>query len=145
MDNADDNDDSDANILCELQTLLKLTGQISTGGSAKVLIQSGKCQLNGVVETRRAKKLFAGDVVTFGGVEYSVDVLVSETNYVYKPKIKKVKPDAKIDEFGNKEFGGRFRSEEWRAERKEKKKAKKYKDGEWKPREARAGSAGESE
>lgn len=108
-------------ILCDLQTLLRLTGSLQTGGSAKVAIQSGTCQLNGTVETRRAKKLFRGDVVIFEGKEYSVDQVVLDKNYVYKPKEKKIKPEARVDEFGNREFGGRFRSDEWRAERKKQK------------------------
>mmetsp|Transcript_6252 Transcript_6252/g.7927 ORF Transcript_6252/g.7927 Transcript_6252/m.7927 type:complete len:211 (-) Transcript_6252:97-729(-) len=107
--------------LCDLQTLLRLAGCLDTGGSAKVAIQSGSCILNGAVETRRAKKLFPGDIVTFQGVDYPVQQIVCDKNYVLKVKTKKIKPMAKIDEFGNKEFGGRFRSNEWRAERKQKK------------------------
>lgn len=107
--------------LCDLQTLLRLTGSLQSGGSAKVAIQSGTCSLNGGVETRRAKKLFSGDVVFFEGVEYNVDEVVSRKNYIYKSKEKKVKPKAAVDEYGNKEFGGRYRSDEWRAERKQKK------------------------
>ena len=114
-------EDSSGPILCDLQTLLRLTGSLDTGGSAKVAIQSGTCKLNGDVETRRAKKLFNGDVVTFRGKEYNVEQVVLDKNYVYKPKEKKIKPEARVDEFGNREFGGRFRSDEWRAERKQKK------------------------
>lgn len=84
-------------------------------------IQSGECHLNGVLETRRAKKLFPGDVVSFQGVDYSVNDIVRDKKYVYKPKQKKAKPVAQVDEDGNKEFGGRFRSDEWRAERKQRK------------------------
>jgi len=111
--------------LCELQTFLKLTGAVQTGGQAKFVIQGGECYLNGEVETRRAKKLFKGDQVFFD--EKSFDVLdeVNNRGYVYKVKQKKIKPMAKIDADGNLEFGGQFRSEEWRAERKEKKAAKK--------------------
>mmetsp|Transcript_13997 Transcript_13997/g.18382 ORF Transcript_13997/g.18382 Transcript_13997/m.18382 type:complete len:188 (+) Transcript_13997:117-680(+) len=112
--------------LCDLQTLLRLAECLDTGGSAKVAIQSGACTLNGTLETRRAKKLFPGDVVVYQGTkEINVDQVVSDKNYVYKPKVKKVKPQAKVDEFGNKEFGGRYRSEEWRAERKMKKAERK--------------------
>jgi ribosome-associated protein len=111
--------------LCELQTFLKLTGAVQTGGQAKTVIQGGECYLNGEVETRRAKKLFKGDEVFFD--EKSFDVLdeVNNRGYVYKVKQKKIKPVAKIDAEGNLEFGGQYRSEEWRAERKEKKAAKK--------------------
>mmetsp|Transcript_22637 Transcript_22637/g.31604 ORF Transcript_22637/g.31604 Transcript_22637/m.31604 type:complete len:192 (-) Transcript_22637:191-766(-) len=112
--------------LCDLQTLLRLAECLDTGGSAKVAIQSGACTLNGTLETRRAKKLFPGDIVVYQGTkEINVDQVVSDKNYVYKPKVKKIKPQAKVDEFGNKEFGGQYRSEEWRAERKMKKAERK--------------------
>lgn len=56
--------DADANsrVLC-LDQFLKLNGIAETGGQAKVLIQGGDVKLNGAVETRRRKKLSAGDVV----------------------------------------------------------------------------------
>ena len=52
---------------------MKLTGLVSTGGQAKVVIQAGQVWLNGVVETRRKKKLKAGDRVTFMGRTYVVE------------------------------------------------------------------------
>jgi ribosome-associated protein len=51
----------------QLDQFLKWKGLVSTGGQAKVVIQSGQVQLNGAVETRRRKKLKAGDKVTFAG------------------------------------------------------------------------------
>ena len=106
--------------LCDLQTLLRLASLTDTGGTAKAVIQSGECQLNGTVETRRAKKLFKGDLVTFEGSDYNVEEIVKSTNYVYKPKKKhKMLPN-----------GGRYRSEEWRAQRKERK-AAGYGSDEW--------------
>lgn len=51
----------------QLDQFLKWQGLVSTGGQAKVVIQSGQVQLNGVVETRRKKKLKTGDKVTFNG------------------------------------------------------------------------------
>ena len=122
----DDNKGTDAQTtspLCDLQTFLRMCDLVDSGGEAKTAIQSSKCMLNGNVETRRAKKLFPGDKVTFGE-SYDIDVLteVNKRGYVYKPKVKKVKPLPKvIDADGTLEFGGRFRSEEWRAERKAKK------------------------
>jgi ribosome-associated protein len=113
--------------LCDLQTFLRLTDLVPTGGAAKLAIQGGECLLNGHVETRRAKKLFDGDVVTFGEEATSLDVTeqVALYGYVYKTKTKKIKPLARVDADGNKEFGGRFRSEEWRAARKQKKTERK--------------------
>jgi ribosome-associated protein len=47
-----------------LDDLLKLTGVASTGGQAKVMIQSGFILVNGEVCTMRGKKLREGDTVT---------------------------------------------------------------------------------
>lgn len=49
----------------QLDQFMKITGLVSTGGQAKVAIQGGEVWLNGAVETRRKKKLKAGDEVTF--------------------------------------------------------------------------------
>jgi len=57
-----------------LDQFLKFTGLAETGGHAKLLIQAGEVAVNGAVETRRRRKLFAGDVVTLEGNE----VFVSE-------------------------------------------------------------------
>ncbi|OEU13793.1 S4 domain protein, partial [Fragilariopsis cylindrus CCMP1102] len=51
--------------LIDLQTFLKLTKAVQSGGDAKSVIQGGICIVNGEIETRRAKKLYEGDVVTF--------------------------------------------------------------------------------
>ncbi len=48
----------------ELGPFIKLVGAAATGGQAKYLIQSGFVLVNGVEETRRRKKLVAGDRVT---------------------------------------------------------------------------------
>jgi ribosome-associated protein len=50
-----------------LDHFLKLSGLAESGGHAKVLIQAGEVKLNGEVETRRRKKLTAGDIVEVGG------------------------------------------------------------------------------
>jgi ribosome-associated protein len=51
----------------QLDQFMKLTGMVGTGGQAKVVIQTGEVRLNGAIETRRKKKLKAGDQVTFQG------------------------------------------------------------------------------
>jgi ribosome-associated protein len=58
----------------QLDQFLKLMGAVNTGGQAKRVIQGGEVLLNGVVETRRKKKLKAGDRVTFQGQTYLVEV-----------------------------------------------------------------------
>ncbi len=45
---------------------LKASGVAGTGGEAKVRIQYGEVRVNGEVETRRGRKLQAGDVVEVG-------------------------------------------------------------------------------
>lgn len=50
----------------ELAALLKATGIATSGASAKMLIADGAVQVNGLPETRRARKLRAGDEVQIG-------------------------------------------------------------------------------
>jgi ribosome-associated protein len=45
---------------------LKVASIVGSGGEAKVLIQAGEVLVNGEVETRRGRKLQAGDVVEVG-------------------------------------------------------------------------------
>jgi len=50
----------------KLDALLKATGLASDGGHAKALITDGAVQVNGETETRRGRKLRAGDTVSLG-------------------------------------------------------------------------------
>eukprot|EP00977_Amphora_coffeiformis_P029602 scaffold41836_cov137-Amphora_coffeaeformis.AAC.1 len=135
----------DTPVLCELQTFLRLVDAVPTGGMAKTVIQAGQCRLNGQIETRRAKKVYAGDVVqlidrTEGDDDesqvYDVAQHVALSGYVYQPKVKKMKPTARvIDNNGTLEFGGRYRSEDWRRERKDKKAERKRNNSTTKQRE----------
>ena len=50
-----------------LAALLKAAGLASSGGEAKALIVGGGVRVNGEVDTRRARKLRAGDEVAVGG------------------------------------------------------------------------------
>lgn len=49
-----------------LDALLKATGLAPSGGAAKVLIAEGGARVNGETETRRGRKLRAGDEVAVG-------------------------------------------------------------------------------
>jgi ribosome-associated protein len=51
----------------ELCQFLKFGGLTDSGGEAKRAIRDGEVLLNDVVETRKGKKLTAGDRVTFAG------------------------------------------------------------------------------
>lgn len=55
-----------------LDQFLKLNGIAETGGQAKVMIQAGEVKVNGVVETRRRKKLSPGDLVQVGDSQWTV-------------------------------------------------------------------------
>ena len=57
----------------ELDQFLKLAQVVSSGGEAKRLIQSGAVTVNGAVETRRGKKLRAGDTVEVYGETYVIE------------------------------------------------------------------------
>ena len=51
----------------ELFKILKFDGMVPSGGVAKLAIESGDVSINGEVETRKRKKMFAGDVIAFNG------------------------------------------------------------------------------
>lgn len=55
-----------------LQSLLKAGGLTDSGGAAKVAVVSGEVKVDGEVETRRGKKIRAGQVVVFAGQEIRV-------------------------------------------------------------------------
>ena len=56
-----------------LDHFLQRAGVAQTGGHAKLLIQGGEVLLNGVVETRRRKQLFSGDVISCGGETFELE------------------------------------------------------------------------
>ena len=58
--------------LC-LDQFLKLSSMAGTGGHAKFLIQNGEVTVNGEIETRRRRKMVAGDVVEVGGEQFLVN------------------------------------------------------------------------
>jgi len=49
----------------KLDQFLKLKNVVSSGGEAKIFIQSGSVKVNGVIETRRGRKLKKGDRIIF--------------------------------------------------------------------------------
>lgn len=55
-----------------LQSLLKAGGLSDSGGAAKVAIVSGQVQVDGETETRRGKKIRAGQLVSFAGKQIKV-------------------------------------------------------------------------
>ncbi len=55
-----------------LDQFLKLSQCVQSGGEAKVLIQAGEVRVNGVIETRRRRKLVPGDRILCQGEEVLV-------------------------------------------------------------------------
>ncbi len=47
----------------KLDTFMKLSNCVSTGGMAKALLQEGLVFVNGEQEERRGRKLYPGDIV----------------------------------------------------------------------------------
>jgi len=56
----------------ELYKLLKFEGLASSGGEAKIFISEGLVTVNGEIETRKRKKIVAGDIVEFAGEKFHV-------------------------------------------------------------------------
>lgn len=55
-----------------LGQLLKAAGLVDDGVEAKERIRAGEAMVNGETDTRRGKKLYPGDVVSFHGTEIEV-------------------------------------------------------------------------
>ncbi len=55
----------------ELFKLLKFEGLAESGGAAKQLIEQELVYVNGAVETRKRKKIIAGDVIKIGDEEFT--------------------------------------------------------------------------
>lgn len=51
----------------KLGQAIKAAGLVESGVEAKIVIQDGEVNVNGVVETQRGKKLFGGEVVEYNG------------------------------------------------------------------------------
>lgn len=59
----------------KLDQFLKWKGIVQSGGEAKHVIQSGVVFVNGTVETRRGRKLRAGDTVRLDDIKLTVEAL----------------------------------------------------------------------
>lgn len=58
----------------KLDQFLKLIGIAGTGGQAKLMIQDEMVSVNGVLETRRGRKLVSGDRVTIDEQTFEVNL-----------------------------------------------------------------------
>lgn len=57
----------------KLGQALKAAGLVESGVEAKEVIQEGLVMVNGEVDTRRGRKLYAGDQVVFYGEEIKIE------------------------------------------------------------------------
>ena len=57
----------------KLGQALKAAGLVESGVEAKEVIQEGLVMVNGEVDTRRGRKLYAGDQVVFAGEEIKIE------------------------------------------------------------------------
>ncbi len=57
----------------KLGQALKAAGLVSSGVEAKEVIQEGLVKVNGEIDTRRGKKLYEGDVVSYNGEEIKIE------------------------------------------------------------------------
>ncbi|MCI9340025.1 MAG: RNA-binding S4 domain-containing protein [Dorea sp.] len=57
----------------KLGQALKAAGLVESGARAKDVILEGLVQVNGETDTRRGRKLYAEDVITFDGEEVKIE------------------------------------------------------------------------
>jgi ribosome-associated protein len=57
----------DGQDVLRLDHFLKISGIAGSGGAAKMMIQGGEVKVNGEIETRRRRKLNAGDAIEVSG------------------------------------------------------------------------------
>ncbi len=58
----------------ELYRILKIENMVASGGEAKFVIAEGQVAVNGIVETRKRKKIVSGDVIEFGKEKIRIHV-----------------------------------------------------------------------
>ena len=57
----------------KLGQALKSAGLVESGVEAKEVIQEGLVKVNGQTDTRRGKKLYLGDIVSYNGEEVKIE------------------------------------------------------------------------
>lgn len=57
----------------KLGQALKAAGLADSGVEAKDMIQNGNVSVNGEVDVRRGRKLYAGDIVEFNGAQIKIE------------------------------------------------------------------------
>ncbi len=57
----------------KLGQAMKAAGLVDSGAEAKEVITEGAVRVNGETDTRRGRKLYAGDIITFNGEEVKIE------------------------------------------------------------------------
>lgn len=57
----------------KLGQALKAASLVESGVEAKEVIQEGLVSVNGEIDTRRGRKLYAGDIVSFDGEDIKIE------------------------------------------------------------------------
>ncbi|MBQ2100596.1 MAG: RNA-binding S4 domain-containing protein [Lachnospiraceae bacterium] len=60
----------------KLGQVMKLAGLVDSGVDAKIVIQDGLVKVNGEIDTRRGRKIVAGDIVEYEGNKIKVESLL---------------------------------------------------------------------
>ena len=58
----------------ELFKVLKFEGLVASGGEAKLAISNGEVLVNGVVETRKRRKIVLGDTIEFASEQIRLQI-----------------------------------------------------------------------
>ena len=59
----------------ELYKILKFEGMVSSGAEAKYVIADGQVIVNGEIETRKRKKIVAGDIIEFSDEKIQIHLI----------------------------------------------------------------------
>ncbi|MFK7816789.1 MAG: RNA-binding S4 domain-containing protein [Gammaproteobacteria bacterium] len=59
----------------ELYKILKIESMVTSGGEAKAVIAEGLVLVNGIVETRKRKKIVSGDTVEYADEKYQIQLI----------------------------------------------------------------------
>ncbi len=59
----------------ELYKILKFESMVNSGGEAKAVIADGLVLVNGIVETRKRKKIVSGDTVEYADEKYQIQLI----------------------------------------------------------------------
>ena len=78
----------------ELYKILKFEGMAASGGEAKLVVANGQVLVNGKVETRKRKKITAGDTIEFNNEKMGIKLASTVTAEVSSHETK-AKPAAK--------------------------------------------------